>query len=85
MGDDFEEPSIAVKSISKTGKLVLAFSDEFIVPDDPQSLKEKTLKIGDDYKSNMEIWVTPLEEQGADAVRQQSRPLAYHRHARAWV
>ena len=69
MGDDFAEPTIAVQSISKTGKLVIAFSDEFVVPDDPQSLKDKTLKIGDEYKSSMDIWMTPLEEQAADAVK----------------
>ena len=48
---------------------MIAFSDEFLIPDQPQSLKEKNLKIGDEYKSSMEIWVAPLEEQGADDVK----------------
>ena len=35
LGDEFKEPSISVESFSKTGILIIAFSDEFEIPDRP--------------------------------------------------
>ena len=32
---DFTEPSIKVESISNTGLLILAFSDEFVILEEP--------------------------------------------------
>ena len=33
-GEEFDYPSVKIKSVDKNGKLVISFSDNLIVPDD---------------------------------------------------
>jgi hypothetical protein len=48
--------------MKKQDTLVLTFSDEYLVPDYPERLKNEDLTIEGKKRSNLELTVTPLED-----------------------
>ena len=58
---EFKLPSLSIESIDEHGKLVIAFSDVFIIPNNFTRLQEKEWHFKKLVLRNMEITVDPLE------------------------
>ena len=50
-----------IVDIDVNGVVTIRFSDQMIVPLDINRLQEKELYFNDEKKSNLELFVTPLE------------------------
>ena len=58
---EFKLPFLSIESIDENGKLLIAFSDVFIIPSNFTRLQEKEWRFKKMLMRNMEIIIDPLE------------------------
>ena len=66
LGSNNTEPFVKIKSIDRTGLVVIAFSEQFLVPDEFSKLQELDLIIDHMQRPNLEVIVEPVEGQSPE-------------------
>ena len=66
-----------IESVEPTGRVVIAFSDDFIVLDDLSVLKSRDVIYKGEKKVTLEISVPPVEGQTQQQVNLQWEPISF--------